>query len=140
MTSDSLAQAAYKEIKEGKDFGDVAEKYTMRQGYKEKKGVWGLTPNSENEFSRYAAILRIDSIPPPFAHPNGWSIIKVLAKDTSHVKEFQECVPEIMSAYQEYAAKARLDAWTAELKARYGVVLYKEMLSEAFKRKPVATE
>jgi peptidyl-prolyl cis-trans isomerase SurA len=140
VTSDSLAQAAYKEIQEGKDFGEVAEKYTMRQGYKEKKGMWGLTPYSQNEFSRYAAKLPIDSIPPPFAHPNGWSIIKVLAKDTSHVKEFQECVPEIMSAYQEYAAKARQEAWIADLKARYGVVLNKEMLSDAFKRKPVDTE
>lgn len=140
VASDSVAKVAYKEILAGRDFGDVAEKYTMRKGYKEKKGEWGLTPYTQNEFSRYAAKLPVDSIPPPFADPDGWCIIKVLAKDSSRVKEFQECVPEIMSAYQEYAAKERQDAWIAELKARYGVVLNKELLSEAFKRTPVGTD
>jgi parvulin-like peptidyl-prolyl isomerase len=140
VTTDSMARVAYKEIRAGKDFGEVAEKYTMRNGYKEKKGVWGLTPNPLNEFSRYAAILPVDSIPPPFEHPNGWSIIKVLAKDSSRVKTFEEAMPEVMSAYQEYASKARQDEWIAELKSRYAVVLNKELLLEAFKRKPVATQ
>lgn len=140
LTSDSLAQVAYKEILKGKEFSDVAEEYTMRQGYKEKKGVWGFTPNSLNEFSRYAAVLPVDSIPPPFAHPNGWSIIKVLEKDSSHVKSFEESTPELLSAYQEHAAKVREQDWLSELKTRFPVVLRKEILSEAFKRKPVAKQ
>jgi len=140
VTTDSMAKAVYKEIRAGKQFAEAAEKYTMRNGYKEKKGVWGLTPNPLNEFSRYAAILPVDSIPPPFEHPNGWSIIKVLAKDSSRVKTFEEAMPEVMSSYQEYASKARQDEWIAELKSRYAVVLKKELLLEAFKRKPVATQ
>lgn len=140
VTKDSLAKAAYKEIQAGKDFGEVAAKYTMRPGYKEKKGVWGLTPNPLNEFSRYAAILPVDSIPPPFEHPNGWSIIKVLGKDSSHVKTFDEAMPELMSAYQEHASKVREQEWVAGLKERYPVVLRKELLLEAFKRKPVAQQ
>jgi peptidyl-prolyl cis-trans isomerase SurA len=140
LTSDSLAQVAYKEILKGKEFTDVAERFTMRQGYKEKKGVWGLTPNSLNEFSKYAAVLPVDSIPPPFAHPNGWSIIKVLEKDSSHVKSFEESTPELLSAYQEYAAKAREQEWLSELKALYPVMLRKDVLPEAFKRKPVAIQ
>jgi parvulin-like peptidyl-prolyl isomerase len=140
VTNDSLAKEAYKEIKAGKDFGEVAAKYTMRPGYKEKKGVWGLTPDSLNEFSRYAAILPVDSISPPFDHPNGWSIIKVIAKDSAHVKTFEEAMPEVMSAYQEYAAKLRQEEWIADLKSRYPVVLNKPLLLEAFKRKPVATQ
>jgi peptidyl-prolyl cis-trans isomerase SurA len=139
-TTDSLAQAVYKEVKKGKDFGELAEQYTMRSGYKEKKGVWGFTPDSLNEFSRYAAILPVDSIPPPFAHPNGWSIIKVLAKDPPRIKTFEEAMPEVMSAYQEYASKLRQEEWIGELKSRYHVVLNKPLLLEAFKRKPVATE
>lgn len=140
VTSDSVAKLAYKEIKMGKDFGDVAEKYTMRPGYKEKKGVWGMTPDSLNIFSKYAAILPVDSIPPPFDHPDGWSIIKVIGKDSARVKTFEEATPEIMGAYQDYASKARLDQWVNELKSRYSVVLNKPLLLEAFKRKPVATQ
>lgn len=140
VTNDSLAKAAYKEIKAGKNFEDVAEKYTMRSGYKEKKGVWGWTPNSANEFSRYAAILPVDSIPPPFEHPNGWSVIKTLGKDSARTKTFEEAKPELMSSYQEYASKLRQEEWVSELKRRYPVVLNREMLMQAFTRKPVAAQ
>ena len=140
VTSDSVAQLAYKEILAGKDFNDVAERYTMRPGYKEKKGVWGLTPCSENEFSRYAAVLPIDSIPPPFQHPNGWSIIKTIERDSARAKSFEEATPELLSAYQENASKVREQEWMNELHERYPVVLRKELLSEAFKRKPVAKQ
>jgi parvulin-like peptidyl-prolyl isomerase len=140
LTSDSLAQIVYKQILKGKKFADVAEQFTMRQGYKEKKGVWGLTPNSLNEISRYAAALPVDSISPPFAHQNGWSIIKVLEKDSSHVKSFEESTPELLSAYQEHAAKVREQEWYSQLTTRYPVVLRKDVLPEAFKRKPVAKQ
>ncbi len=140
VTVDSVAKEAYKEVMAGKDFGDVAAKYTMRPGYKEKKGVWGLTATSLNEFSRYAAILAVDSIAPPFSHPTGWSIIKTLGKDSSRVKTFDEAMPELMSSYQEYASKVREQEWIAGLKERYPVVLRKELLPEAFKGNPVAKQ
>ena len=139
-TTDSVIQLAYAEIKKGKDFGEVAEKFTMRAGYKEKKGIWGFTPDSVNIFSRYAAKLRIDSIAPPFAQPDGWSIIKVIAKDSAHIKTFEESTPELMSAYQEYASKVRQEDWLTDLKSRYPVMYNKLLLLEAFKRKPVATQ
>ena len=135
LTSDSLAKAAYKEIQAAKDFGDVAEQRTMRQGYKEKRGVWGFQPNPLNELSRYAAILPVDSIPPPFEHPSGWSIIKVLGKDSSRVKTFEEAKPELISAYQEHASKIREQEWVTTLKTKYPVTLNKELLPTAFKRK-----
>ena len=137
VTSDSLAQVAYKAVLKGKNFNDVAEQYTMRQGYKEKKGVWGFTPNSLNELSRYAAGLPVDSIAPPFANSGGWSIVKVVGKDTSHVKSFEESTPELLSAYQENAAKVREQEWLSELKTRYPVMVRKEILPQAFKGKPV---
>lgn len=140
FANDSVAQIAYKEIRAGKDFGEAAEQYTLRAGYREKKGIWGLTPNPTNEFSRYAALLPADTIPPPFAHVGGYSIIKVLEKDSSHVKTFEEAKPELMSAYQEYASKLRQDEWIAELKKQHPVVLNKEILTEAFKRKQVASQ
>ena len=139
-TRDSLAQAAYKELQAGKDFGEVAEKYTMRAGYKEKKGLWGLTPDSLNFYSRYAAKLPVDSTTAPFEHPDGYSIIHVIAKDPAHEKSYEEAMPELMSSYQEYAAKQRLERWLSDLRAKYTVVLHKELLPEAFTRKPVAVE
>jgi peptidyl-prolyl cis-trans isomerase SurA len=141
VTSDSLANEAHKEIKAGKDFAEVAAKYTMRPGFKEKKGVWGFTPYDQNEVSRRASTLPVDSIPPhAFPGVDGLSIIKVIARDSAKVKTFEEAMPEVMSAYQEYASKLRQDEWIADLKSRYPVVLNKPLLLEAFKRKPVATQ
>jgi parvulin-like peptidyl-prolyl isomerase len=102
--------------------------------------VWGLQPDSLNIWSRYAASLPVDSIPPPFEHPTGWSIIKVLAKDSARVKTFDEAKPELASAYQEYAYKVRERQWLSALEAKYPVVLNKELLMNAFVRKRVATD
>jgi peptidyl-prolyl cis-trans isomerase SurA len=140
LTTDSLATIAYKEVKAGKDFGDVAERYTMRSGYKEKKGAWGWMPTVANELSRRASMLHVDSVSAPFEHSDGWSVVKVLGKDSARTKTFEEAKPELMSAYQEYASKLRQETWVAELKQRYPVVLNKELLMQAFKRKPVATK
>jgi parvulin-like peptidyl-prolyl isomerase len=138
VTTDSVVNLAYKEIKSGKDFSDVAERYTMRPGYKEKKGVWELTPVETNEVTRRAAAVPIDSISRPFQYPTGWSIVKVIAKDSAHAKTFTEATPELLSAYQEHASKIREEEWLMELRNRYPVVLKKEVLSEAFKNTPVA--
>ena len=140
VRSDSVAQRAYKEIQDGRDFEDVAAEYTVRPGYKEKKGVWGFQPDSLNIWSRYAAKLPVDSITAPFKHPDGWSIIKVLAKDSARAKTFEEAKPEVASAYQEYAYKAREKQWLATLEAKYPVVLNRKLLVNAFAGKRVATD
>jgi peptidyl-prolyl cis-trans isomerase SurA len=140
VTSDSVAKIAYGEVRSGKDFRDVAERYTMRSGYKEKKGEWGWTPTVENEISRRAALMKVDSVSAPFESSEGWSVVKVLGRDSARTKTFEEAKPELMSAYQEHASKLRQDQWVSELKQRYPVELYREMLLQAFKRKPVATQ
>lgn len=140
VTTDSVVNLAYKEILSGRDFSDVAERYTMRPGYKEKKGVWELTPVETNEVTRRAFLVPIDSISRPFQYPTGWSIVKTIAKDSAHAKTFEEATPELLSAYQEHASKVREEEWLTELRNRYPVVLRKEALSEAFKRKPVAQQ
>ncbi|MBM4161232.1 MAG: hypothetical protein FJ217_09060 [Ignavibacteria bacterium] len=136
--TDSIVKVAHDELQAGKDFGEVAEQYTMRQGYKEKKGEWGFQANSLNELSRYAAILTVDSVTSPFEHPSGWSIIKVLAKDSSRVKSFEEAKPELISAFQEYASKIREQEWVSVLRTKFPVVTNKELLSRAFTRKQSA--
>ena len=140
VTTDSVVNLAYKEILSGKDFNDVAERYTMRPGYKEKKGMWELTPVETNEVTHHAFAVPIDSIAPPFNHTTGWSIVKAISKDSAHAKTFEEATPELLSAYQEHASKVREQNWLTELRNHYPVVLRKELLSEAFKRKPVAKQ
>jgi peptidyl-prolyl cis-trans isomerase SurA len=139
-TTDSIAKAAYKKIKKGRDFLDVAQEYTNRSGYQEKKGVWGFQLFTFNDLSLKASTMAIDSITAPFKFETGWSIIKALGRDSAHVKTFEEAMPEVASAYQEVASKQREQEWIEALKKKYPVTINKEALTEAFKRKRVESQ
>jgi peptidyl-prolyl cis-trans isomerase SurA len=138
--TDSVAKAAYKKVKSGKDFMGVAQEYTNRSGYQEKKGVWGFQPFTFNDLSFKASTMAIDSITAPFKFEKGWSIIKALGKDSAHVKTFEEAMPEVASAYQEVASKQREKEWVEALEKKYPVTINKEALTEAFKRKRVESQ
>jgi len=139
-TKDSVAKAVYKKVKKGKDFLDIAQEYTNRSGYQEKKGVWGFQPFTFNDLSLKASTMAIDSITAPFKFETGWSIIKALGRDSAHVKTFEEAMPEVTSGYQEAASKQREQEWIEALKKKYPVTIDKEVLTEAFKRKRVDSQ
>ncbi|MGD0589321.1 MAG: peptidylprolyl isomerase [Bacteroidota bacterium] len=138
--TDSMAKAAYKKVKSGKDFMGVAQEYTNRLGYQEKKGVWGFQLFTFNDLSLKASTMAIDSVTAPFKFETGWSIIKALGRDSAHVKTFEEAIPEVASAYQEVASKQREQEWIEALKKKYPVTINKEALTEAFKRKRIESQ
>jgi Parvulin-like peptidyl-prolyl isomerase len=138
--TDSVAKVAYKKVKSGKDFMGVAQEYTNRLGYQEKKGVWGFQLFTFNDLSLKASTMAIDSMTTPFKFETGWSIIKALGMDSAHVKTFEEAMPEVASAYQEVASKQREQEWIEALKKKYPVTINKEALTEAFKRKRVESQ
>lgn len=138
--ADSIAKAAYRKVKQGKNFLAVAQEYTNRSGYQEKKGVWGFQPFAFNDLSRKASTMAVDSVTEPFNYQSGWSIVKTLAKDSAHVKSFEDATPEVASGYQEAATKQREHDWVESLKIKYPVTIHKEVLTEAFKRKRVESQ
>ena len=138
--TDSMAKAAYWKIRYGENFLDVAQEYTNRSGYQEKKGVWGFQPFAANDLSFKASTMALDSVSEPFQYQSGWSIIKTLAKDSAHVKSFEDAIPEVASGYQEMASKKREQDWVETLKEKYPVTINKEALTAAFKRKRVESQ
>jgi peptidyl-prolyl cis-trans isomerase SurA len=138
--ADSSAKAAYWKLQYGEDFLDVAQEYTNRSGYQEKKGVWGFQPYMTNELSSKASTMAVDSVTEPFQYQSGWSILKMLAKDSPRVKSFEEATPEVASGYQEAATKKREQDWVETLKNKFPVTMNKEVLKEAFKRKRVENQ
>ena len=138
--ADSMAKAAYWKLQYGENFLDVAQEYTNRSGYQEKKGVWGFQSFATNDLSHKASTMAVDSVSEPFQYQSGWSIIKTLAKDSAHVKSFEDATPEVASGYQEVATKQREQDWVEALKKKYPVTIHKEALTEAFKRKRVESQ
>ncbi len=137
VTNDSAKKAVEWKLAYDEDFLSVAEEYTARPGYRDKLGIWGLQPYDLNELSQKASKMPVDSISGFFKSQNGWSIIKVLSKDSSHVKTFEEAGPELASSYQEQASKIREEEWLDSLRQKYGVTLNSTLLAQAFKKKPI---
>jgi len=135
VLSDSVAKATYDKIRKGEDFLELAEKTTMRAGYKEKKGEWGFLPYNANPLSERAARMAVDSVSEPFKYQSGWSIIKTLAFDSARVKTFEEATPELIGAYQDYAAEKLREEWVKDLRQKYSVTENTDVLREAFKKK-----
>ncbi|HEX9614434.1 MAG TPA: peptidylprolyl isomerase [Bacteroidota bacterium] len=138
VRTDSVATSLYKRIQKGEDFGDLAEEFTVRSGFKEKRGEWGLLPAGTNQLLTKVGPLAVDSISEPFKFESGWSIVKVLGKDTARVKTFEEARPEVTSNYQDQASKQREREWIETLRKRYGVEIDEEKLSDAFKNPPAS--
>ena len=139
VLNDSVKKVVEQKLAQGQDFLSVAEEYTARPGYREKLGIWGLQPYTVNELSQKASAMAVDSVSDFFRYQNGWSMLKVLAKDGAHVKTFEEAGPEVASAYQEQASKIREQEWLDALRQKYGVTIDDAVLSQAFKKKPVET-
>jgi peptidyl-prolyl cis-trans isomerase SurA len=137
VTSDSAKRAVEWKLSYEEDFLSVAEEYTSRPGYRDKLGIWGLQPYDLNDLSQKASRLPVDSMTGFFQFQGGWSIIKVLAKDGSRVKTFEEAGPELASSYQEQASKLREQEWLDSLKQKYGVTMDNHQLEQAFKKKPI---
>ncbi len=140
VPTDSIAKVAYWQLKYGEKFSDVAKRFTMRAGYSEKGGEWGLQPLDANELARRASTMAVDSVTPPFRYETGWSIIKVLGRVAPCVKTFDEATAEVSTGYQEQASKQREEEWLTSLKAKYPVTLKKDVLPEAFKGKKIEVQ
>ena len=135
VATDSAKKAVDWKLAFGEDFLSVAEEYTLRTGYRDKLGIWGFQPYTQNELSQKAATMAIDSVCNFFAYQNGWSRIKTIAKDSARVKTFEEGGAELSSAYQEATSKKREQEWIESLKKKYGVSVKTELLREAFSRR-----
>jgi len=129
---DSLINAYYSRLEKGESFDSLASKYTERNGFKEKAGIYDLTEPT-NPLAKAAANLEVGKYSEPFKNGNGWSIVKLLVNDPVHPKNFEEAKPEVSGQFQESESK-RLDAeYLNKLKSLYKPQINYDKLEEVFK-------
>jgi peptidyl-prolyl cis-trans isomerase SurA len=131
---DSLIKHYYGLLKKGMDFDSVASKYTERPGYAEKAGNYGLVEINNSALSQEANKLNNSgdySI--PFANADGFSIVKLVAKEPSRVKTFEEAKAEVSGSFQESESKRLEQEYIDKLKNKYKAVIYYDNLEQAFK-------
>ncbi len=133
--SDSLIHVYYNQLKDGANFDSLAAKYTERPQLKEKAGNYGLVANDYSTLATKAnELLSVPgSYSEPFAYSGGYSIVKLVAKESARPKTFEEAKAEVSGAYQEAESKRLEQNYLEDLKTRYEPQLYYDKLEEAFK-------
>ncbi len=133
--SDSLIHVYYSELQNGVDFESLASKYTEHNNMKPKAGNYGLVAVDSSPLASKANELLSEpgTYSEPFPFSGGFAIVKLIEKDPSHPKTFEEAKAEVSGAYQEAESKRLEQAYLDNLKKRYDPQFYYDKLEEAFK-------
>jgi peptidyl-prolyl cis-trans isomerase SurA len=113
-------------------FDELAEKYTEREGYKAKKGNWGLMAETENTIALRAFEMQPGEITKPFSFENGFVILKLNKFEEPRLKNYEECGPELSGKFQESETKRLEGLWLESLKTTFPVKQFQEKLKDAF--------
>lgn len=133
--SDSAINKYYSMLESGANFDTLAAKYTERPGFKEKAGNYGLMEVKSGALTEEAYKLdKPGAYSKPFKYANGYSIVKLIKKDPSHQKSFEEARAEVSGQFQEEESKRLENEYISNLKSTYKPVVYSEKLEEAFKK------
>jgi peptidyl-prolyl cis-trans isomerase SurA len=133
--NDSLIHVYYSELQNGADFDSLAKRRTERTEMRQKAGNYGLVPVAYSKLATKANELLTEpgTYSRPFANSDGYSIVKLIEKDPSHPKTFEEAKAEVSGAYQEAESKRLEQGYLESLKQRYDPQIYYDKLEEAFK-------
>jgi peptidyl-prolyl cis-trans isomerase SurA len=131
---DSLINNYYGLLKKGENFDSVATRYTERPGYAEKAGNYGFVEINNSLLSEAANKLKNSGdYSNPFANTGGFSIVKLVEKEPSRVKSFEEAKAEVSGAFQESESKRLEQEYIDKLKNKYKAVIHYDTLEQAFK-------
>jgi len=126
VLSDTLANSLKNQLNNGADFEDLAEKYSQRDKYREKKGSWGVVTVNNNSFAALAkerSITKAGTVFGPFSFEGGFSIVKVNEYLPVRLKTFEEAISDFAPAYQDVVQKHLTNQWLDTVKKSFPVVI-----------------
>jgi len=132
---DSLINIYYKSLVEGASFDSLANLYTERPGKKERSGFYELQDVDFSDFSKEANKLENAgdySEPIPFS--GGYSIFKLIERQSARLKTFEEAKAEVSGKYQEMESNWLEEEYINSLNKRYNPVIFYDELEKAFKK------
>jgi hypothetical protein len=132
VLSDTVAKEIAKFAKEGTSIEKLAEQYTQRKGYREKKGNWGIVSTKDNKLA--LAVMKLNpkdgEIVGPFPFEDGYAVVKVNKVIPSRVKTFDEAIPDFAPEYQEMMQTKLENQWIKKLRKKFKVKIYKDKLNK----------
>ncbi len=132
--SDSLAKVYHSMLKAGTDFDSLVIKYN-EQPKSKSIGKNDLIDVKTNYLSETAYKLANENdISEVIKYNNGWSIVKLIKKEPSRIKNFDEARAEVTSAYQDIESAQLEKSYVNTLKNIYKPKLFYEELQNAYKK------
>lgn len=131
---DSLKTVIMNLLKSGQNFDSVAVKYSDKKNEEGKTFTWPLTDVKTNELTEAANNLKkAGEYSEPIPSSGGYSVVRLISKEGTRLKTFEEAKAEVSGAFQESEGK-RLDAeYLNQLKNIYKPVFMYDNLEKAFK-------
>jgi parvulin-like peptidyl-prolyl isomerase len=140
ILTDSLEiiETVLNQLKAGKDFGELARKYTKRTWTRDKGGEFGFFPSTVyGELGAAAEKMNKGEVYGPIKLPEGYSVFKLLDKkmeNDSVKKSFEEAKNDLKKEYFAKKFQERLVKETVGLADKYSVSIdpkvYKDMKVE----------
>ncbi len=118
------------------EFEKLAEEYTQRAGYREKKGHWGKQTVKSSALAKLVAAYEPaeGKVIGPLPFENGYSIVRVNAVYPPRQKTFEEAIPDIASAVQEIKQRQLTEQWLEQLKKKFPVRYEVSTINKLFRR------
>jgi peptidyl-prolyl cis-trans isomerase SurA len=126
VMADSSATTLKRLVDNGEDFGSMAEKFTQRDKFREKKGNWGVVAVQNNSLAAFAkerGITTAGTIFGPVKFEGGYSIIKVNEYLPVRPKSFEEAIADFAPAYQDAVQKQLTSQWLESVRKRFPIVI-----------------
>ncbi len=139
VLSDSIAREVVQRAQQTtsqSEFEKLAEEFTQRAGYREKKGHWGkVTARS----SKIGALVEQSNpqegqILGPLKFENGYSIVRINAFYPARQKTFEEAIPDIASAVQEIKQRMLSEQWLEQLRKKFRVEYQMATINKLFRK------
>lgn len=117
----------FQELSAGKEFSDLAEKYTIREWTKEQGGEFGFFHSSQyGEIGKIVATMEVGDIYGPLKVPLGYSIFKLIEKRDSMIippVPFEKVKNRYKRELLLSKTRAKIKNYTANLAIKFGVGL-----------------
>ncbi len=123
VLSDSLARALRQRLDAGADFAELAQQYTQRPGYRERKGHWGRLTPKHSKLAQLAEQqqARAGDILGPLPYEQGFVLLRINAYEPPRQKSFEEAIPDFAAAVQEQLQQELTERWLQRLRERFPV-------------------
>lgn len=127
--SDSLINEYYSLLKQGRDFDSLMISVNKKSINSKNEFI----DANSNELSRTAFSLKEEGeFSEIIKNSKGWSIVKLVEKDPSRIKTFEEAKAEVTSLYQDLESERLEKEYIAKLKEIYKPKLYYEELEKTY--------